>query len=140
MTIGELAKRSGVHLETIRFYEKKNLLAPARRTASGYRQYDEESMRRLAFIRQAQELGFTLSEIGELLDLRADSPKTCDLVLKRSREKLREVRRKIESLERMEKTLKQLVERCEKRTPTQGCPILAAVEEGCCAPLRQKEG
>lgn len=140
MTIGELAKKSGVHLETIRFYEKKNLLAPTRRTASGYRQYDEESMRRLAFIRQAQELGFTLSEIGELLELRADSSKSCDRVLKRSREKLREVQIKIKSLERMEKILKQLVERCEKRAPSQGCPILAAVEGSGCIPLRRKEG
>ena len=77
LTIGELAKRAGVGVETVRFYEREGLVAPPPRTGSGYRQYPADTVSRLRFIQRAKELGFSLREIGELISLRLDPAVPC---------------------------------------------------------------
>jgi len=77
LTIGQVAKRSGIGIETLRYYERKGLVEEPPRTESGYRQYPEDVVARIRFIRRAKELGFKLSEISELLSLRVDPNTTC---------------------------------------------------------------
>lgn len=129
MLIGELAFRAGVNVQTVRYYERRGLLREPKRTSSGYRHYPAESLERLQFIKRAQELGFTLEEIGELLDLRVEDPASCSVVAERTRSKLADVRRKIRELQRMETALKDLGSACLTRTPTAECPILESLAE-----------
>ena len=96
LTIGALARAAEVGVETIRFYERRGLLAEPPRTAAGYRQYPVNTVDRLRFIRRAQRLGFTLSEISELLELRVDEVAACGTVEVRARDKLADIEGKIE--------------------------------------------
>lgn len=130
LTIGKVAKRARVGVETIRFYEREKLLPqPPRDPSSGYRRYPESTVARLQFIARAKELGFTLKETRELLDLRINSAR-CETVRARAQEKLDGVRRKIEDLQRMERALMALVEVCPGDGASQDCPILDALEGG----------
>ncbi len=129
MTIGALAAASEVSIQTIRYYERRGILLPVARAPSGYRQYDSDAVNRLRFIRQAQELGFSLDEIGELLELRVDDPAACPLVAARTRMKLEQVKQKIRELERMQRVLERLTASCEAREPTADCPILEMLVE-----------
>ncbi|HHL40870.1 MAG TPA: heavy metal-responsive transcriptional regulator [Deltaproteobacteria bacterium] len=129
LTIGETARRAGVNLQTIRYYERKGLLLPAGRTASGYRLYDEDALKRLLFIRHAKELGFTLEEIRGLMELRVGSGTACGKVRERAGAKLASVERKIEALKTIRRILRELIDACGKRRPTEECPILKAIEE-----------
>ena len=104
LTRGEIAKLAGVNIETIRYYEKRGLIYPTDRTSAGYRLFDEESLKRLKFVKHAKELGFTLNEISELLEL-GKAPAACNEVQAEAREKLKSIGKKIESLKKMEKTL-----------------------------------
>ncbi len=122
---GELAKRAGVNVETLRFYERKGLLPVPPRRESGYREYPEESVRRIRFIKRAQELGFSLGEIQELLALRVQRGTTCAEVKERAELKIRDVRQKIADLKAIERALNKLAATCSGRGPiTGGCPIL----------------
>lgn len=134
-TIGTLAKGAGTRVETIRYYERRGLITPVRRTPSGYRLYDEDSLKRLLFIRHAKDLGFTLEEIKELLRLRVDSSTVCERVREKTGAKLRTVERKIESLLSIRRILRELLRACENRNPTDECPILRAMED---EPLKKK--
>ncbi|MDA1049458.1 MAG: heavy metal-responsive transcriptional regulator [Planctomycetota bacterium] len=127
-TVGQLAKRAGVGVETVRFYERKGLLAVPERKPSGYRQYDEEVVDRLRFIKRAKELGFTLNEIKELLSLRLDPTTTCADVKKRSAEKIDDIEAKIRTLQRMKKALVKVTKACRGRGGTCECPILEALD------------
>ncbi|MFQ5537223.1 MAG: MerR family DNA-binding protein [Gemmatimonadota bacterium] len=129
LTIGQLASRAGVGVETLRFYERKGLLPPPPRTPAGYRQYPADMVRRVAFIRRAQGLGFTLAEIHDLLDLRVESPEACGAVEARAREKLASVEEKMQELRRIRRVLGSLVEACAAREPTSECPILEELTE-----------
>lgn len=129
LTIGALAREAGVGVETVRFYERKGLVPEPPRTASGYRQYPEDAIQRLRFIRRAQRLGFTLQEISELLELRVDEVAACGSVETRARKKLTDVREKMAELQRIERALEGLVEACRAREPTSDCPILEELEE-----------
>ena len=104
------------------------LEAPPRSTA-GYREYPPDAPRRLRFIRRAQELGFTLAEISDLLDLRVDEVSACGTVETRARDKLEQVETKITDLRRMGDALSRLVDKCQAREPTSDCPILEELEE-----------
>src|SRR5882762_6805290 len=101
LTIGQLAKQSGVHLETIRYYEREGLIPAPPRKSSGHRAYQPGAARRLRFIKRAQELGFTLSEVRGLLMCRAEAAEDCSGVCKQAQEKLGEVRAKIRHLQAM---------------------------------------
>src|SRR5581483_8920968 len=100
LTAGTVARRAGVGVETVRFYEKNGLLEEPARRPSGYRAYDEGTVHRLRFIRRAKELGFTLSEIKELLSLRC-SERPCDDVQSRAEAKVAEIEEKVALLLRM---------------------------------------
>jgi len=129
-TIGTLARRAGVNIQTIRYYERYGLLRPVSKTGSGYRLYQEKELERLRFIRHAKELGFTLKEIKGLMGLRVESPSACAEVMKKTEENLRDVEGKIERLNRMKGVLEELITLCRKRMPTEECPILKSIEKG----------
>lgn len=128
MTIGELARRVGVNVQTVRYYERRGLLPKPDRTPSGYREYTEGTLDRLRFIRRAQELGFTLSEIGELLVLRLDPHTTAAAVKARAGIKIADVDRRIHDLQRIKHALTHLAGRCHGgRGPVGDCPLLDAL-------------
>ncbi|MBI3466780.1 MAG: heavy metal-responsive transcriptional regulator [Planctomycetes bacterium] len=128
LTIGQVARRAGVGVETVRFYEREGLLAEPPRRESGYRQYGEDIVARLQFIRRAKELGFTLNEIKELLSLRLDPSTTCAEVKDRAQAKIADIEQKIRTLQRMKKALVRLTRACSGRGPTRECPILESLE------------
>ncbi len=130
LTIGQLAKRAEVGVETVRFYERKALLAEPDRRPSGNRQYDEEVVNRLRFIKRAKELGFTLNEIKELLSLRIDPSTTCADVKNRAEEKIGDIQAKIRTLQRMKKALVKVTKACSGRGAISECPILDALDKG----------
>ena len=128
LRIGKVAGRVGVGIETVRFYEREGLIADPPRGPSGYRQYPESVVPRLLFIKRAKELGFTLSEIKELLSLRADENRTCEDVLRRAEAKVADIENKIKSLQRMKKALIRLTRQCNARGSDPECPILEALD------------
>ncbi len=130
LTIGHLAREAGINLETVRYYERRGLLPKPPRSASGYRLFPAEATRRLRFIRRAQELGFSLREIRELLSLRV-SPRTSSAEIRRlAKSKIADVQSKIKSLESMEKTLRKLTKSCDGCGPITECPILESLDKG----------
>jgi MerR family transcriptional regulator, copper efflux regulator len=128
MTVGQVARLAGVGVETVRFYEQCGLLEEPARRASGYREYDEEAVNRLRFIQRAKELGFTLSEIKELLSLRSCSEQPCDDVRRRAEAKVAEIEQKVAMLLRMKEALGRLTSSCGERAGGRRCPILATLE------------
>lgn len=125
LTIGVLAKKSNVGVETVRFYERKGLLPKPQRPSSGFKHYDPEDIKRIRFIKRAQDLGFTLREVTELLKLKVDRKATCGEVMKRTNKKVTEIDLKIKDLQKMKKSLKQIRNCCEDGTLTlTECPIL----------------
>ena len=129
LTIGQLAAAAQVNVQTVRYYERRGLFAAPRRTASGYRQYPVEAVARLRFIKHAQELGFSLKEIQELLALRVRHRSACEAVERRTRQKIALVDGRIRDLQRMRRTLEELAQACRTRRPTDECPILQALED-----------
>lgn len=123
MKIGEVAKLSGTGIETIRFYEREGLLLEPERRPSGYRQYDEATVERLEYIRRAKELGFTLAEIKELLEL-SFAHSNCDHIRQRADAKITDIEQKIRSLQQMKRSLGKIVERCRKKNSTDDCPLV----------------
>jgi Hg(II)-responsive transcriptional regulator len=128
MTIGEVADRSNVNVQTIRYYERRGLLPTPRRSPSGYRQYSANNVERIRFIKRAQALGFSLDDISELLTLRVDPSTNCEEALHRAEAKLRDIDERIEALQLMRRSLKALVGACRDRRTTSDCPILEALE------------
>ena len=129
MTRGEVAERADVNPETLRYYERKELIPKPRRSDGGFRLYDEHYVDRLRFIKRAQDLGFTLAEIKGLLDLRVDDGATCRDVQARAEEKLDDVKEKIRDLQRIRDALTRLAAACEGGGgPTSECPILDTME------------
>ena len=131
LTIGKVAKESGVGIETVRFYEREGLLEQPARKSSGYRQYDSEAIARLHFIKQAQRLGFTLREIKELLALKLDPNATRKQVKDRAVAKIADIDQRIADLKRMKKALAPLIAACDGKGTLKGCPILDAIENPC---------
>ena len=128
--IGELSKRTGCNIETIRYYERIALLRAPARSAGRYRVYDTGDVRRLAFIRRARGLGFTLDEVRALLALSAnDAQGTCADVRELAESHLAEVRGKIADLHAMERVLADAVRRCMVGEAP-GCPIIDALSAG----------
>ena len=128
LSISQVARQAGVNLETIRFYERRGLLAKPARTRSGYRAFSPDAVRRVLFIRRTQEIGFSLKEIRELLILQLDPSTTCTEVRGRARLKLDDVENKIRDLQRIKTALLRLAAVCPGIGPTSGCPILEYVE------------
>jgi MerR family mercuric resistance operon transcriptional regulator len=128
LTIGQVARLAGVGVETVRFYEREGLLSEPARKASGYRQYTDDVVTRLRFIRRAKELGFSLKEIGELIALRFDSSTSCAEVKVRARAKLADIETKLKDLQRMKRALSKLTAACSGQGPLEQCSILGALD------------
>jgi MerR family copper efflux transcriptional regulator len=129
MTAGALAKEAGVNVDTIRYYERRGLLPRPPRTQSGYRTFTSASVDRLRFIKQAQALGFTLSEVNQLLALRVTPGMTCADVRKRAEAKMADIEQKIKSLYIMKRALRQLVSTCAADGPASKCSFLANLDQ-----------
>jgi len=128
-TIGKLAQHAEVTTDTVRYYEKEGLLTPVSKTDAGYRLYDGDSIRRLRFIRQAQQCGFSLTEIRELLALKSSDAACCRDVRGVAIEKKLQLEHKIRALQLMSRALTELVTICDDESkPLDECPILAALE------------
>lgn len=124
----EVARHAGVNLETVRYYERRGLLPKPPRTASGYRSFGADTVRRLHFVKRAQALGFSLKEIKELLSLRAAPKARCADVRARAEAKITEIDAKIRALEAMRKALKRLTAACRGRGSVTECPILESLD------------
>ena len=126
---GVLAKRTGVHGETIRYYEKIKLMPEPARTPTGYRVYDDLQLKRLSFIKRCRELGFTLQEIEALLKLVDRGDYTCAEIRDHTIAHLRDVDERIRDLKRMQRTLKNMVADCEGQLVPE-CPIIESLFKG----------
>lgn len=129
LTIGQVANAANVNVQTIRYYERRGLFPTPRRTLAGYRQYAADAVARLRFIKHAQDLGFSLQEIQELLKLRVRHRGACDAVARKARQKVEVVEHRIRDLRRMKRTLERLAAACATRRPTDDCPILEVLED-----------
>ena len=125
VTIGMLADAAGVNVETIRFYQRKGLLAEPRRPARSVRRYGQTELARVRFIKAAQRLGFSLDEVGELLKL--EDGTHCSDARHLAERKLRDVRAKLADLRRIQRTLGQLMARCDAARGSVKCPLIASL-------------
>ena len=128
LQIGDVARAAGVNVQTIRYYERRKILAPAERKDSGYRLYTEDAVTTIRFVKHAQELGFKLDEIRDLLALRIPSTSRCKRVRERSIAKLSDVQGKIKMLKKIERTILKLIKDCEADVTSKECPIIRALE------------
>lgn len=128
LTIGRLAKKVNVNVETIRYYERRGLMPEPPRSESGYRHYSQDSVVRIRFIVHAKELGFSLKEVSELLSLRVDQFNTCHDVKRIAEVKIADIEERIRALLDMKNALIKLKAECNGRGPTGDCPLLEALE------------
>lgn len=128
LTIGRIAAQADVHIETIRYYERRGLLPNPPRTESGYRQYNPDSVTRLRFIKKAQGLGFSLEEVQGLLTLRVDKETNCADVRHRAERKATDIETKISALQQMHDALQEMIAACVEGEPSGECPFLETLE------------
>lgn len=124
MTIGRLARRAGVTVDTLRFYERQGIMARPRRLVSGYRNYSDEALERLEFVKDAKGLGFSLREIRELLSMGVKSTRECGPLTCKAEAKLAEMTSEIVRLQRLQRTLRKMVRECH------GCTYTNRVQRG----------
>jgi len=128
-TISSLAREAGVNVETVRYYERRGLIRQPRRPLSGWRRYDNAALRTIRFVKRAQQLGFTLEQIEDLLTLKkSTSERACARVRGRAQAKLEEIDDKIRDLMAMREVLAELASACPGSGPAQACPILDAID------------
>ena len=131
LTIGKVASLSKVTADTLRYYEREGLISPAAKSSGGYRLYDNDAVRRIRFIKQAQHCGFTLTEIRDLLTLRASDAACCRDIRRIALEKKLQLAAKVKAMRGMSKALDRLIAACSGGSrPLDDCPILAALEKG----------
>lgn len=128
LTIKQAATLAGVGIETVRFYEREDLIPQPPRTESGYRQYPHETVVRIRFIKRAQNLGFSLPEIKDLLSLRLDPKTTPADIRKRAKQKITDIDEKIRNLICMKETLEHITDACSGKGALSDCPILKALD------------
>ena len=126
-SIGELARRAGVAIDTVRYYERNQLLDPAGRLASGYRRYGDSELRRLRFIRRAKALGFSLADVRALLSL--SDERNVARIKRAAEARLAEVEQRLAELERIRNALQALVAACPGHGRAEACPILNALNQ-----------
>jgi MerR family copper efflux transcriptional regulator len=129
MRIGKASREAGVNVQTLRYYERRGLLPRTSRLASGYREYDSGSVALVRFIKNAQELGFTLAEVGELVALRAERSRSDEDVRRLAKRKIEAMDRRIRQLTEMKDELAALVARCEAARCKDDCVILDAFDD-----------
>jgi MerR family transcriptional regulator, copper efflux regulator len=134
---GALAKQANVNTETLRYYEREGLLPEPERTESGYRLYADEDVKRVRFIKRAQELGFSLKEVKELLALKLDASQSAREVKRLTEQKIQDIEEKIQSLHAMKEVLQHLAEACSGKGSVDHCPILNCLDE--CIPQKGGE-
>ena len=128
-TIGKLAGLTNVSNDTLRYYEHEGLITPTAKSAAGYRLHDQDSVRRIRFIKHAQRCGFTLAEIRDLLVLRGRDRACCGDIRTRAIEKKLQIENKIRAMRAMSKALDQLIAECaNEKKPVKECTIIAALE------------
>lgn len=124
LKIGDVARRAELSIDAVRFYEREGLLGRVRRSAAGQRQYDDETIRRLAFVRRATALGFSLAEVKSLLTLKVSARMPCDRVRERAMSKVTDIERRIVELQEMRDALARLASGCENGAVLGSCPFL----------------
>ena len=127
LMIGRVAKLAGVNVETIRYYQRRGLLAEPDKPHMGYRRYPADIVKHIRFIKRAQALGFTLEEIAELL--RLEQARACAETRALAAHKMELIDRKLTGLEAMRKALAGLVQQCDRKQPAKGCPIIQVLEQ-----------
>jgi len=127
---GEVAAQAGVNIQTLRYYERRGLLKEPERRPSGYREYPADAVQLIRFIKRAQELGFTLTEIEDLLRLRGDQKSACAEVKSAAEEKIADIEGKIRHLRAMKRALGALVASCADERGARDCPLLEALDDG----------
>ena len=130
MTIGQLAKKAGINLQTVRYYESLGILPEPERTESGYRQYTENYIEHILFIKNAQELGFSLEEIQKLVNLKNSKEAMGEDVKAIVKVKIKEINEKIQSMEELKGYLSSLNKSCSGNMSTDKCPILQSLRSG----------
>jgi Hg(II)-responsive transcriptional regulator len=128
MRTAQLAEAAGVKRPTLRYYERRGLLPPPDRSAAGYRSYGPDAVRVVRFVKRAQELGFTLSEVEALLELAAGGPDPCSEARAVATAKITDLEDKIAHLTAMRAALRRLVDTCEQPRADRDCPLLRALE------------
>ncbi|MBA3345149.1 MAG: MerR family transcriptional regulator [Gemmatimonadales bacterium] len=131
MQIGQVAVNAGVNIQTLRYYERRGLLPKARRRDSGYREYEPDTVQLVRFIKRAQELGFTLAEIMELIQLQKIDPRRTTRVRALATAKLEDIEQKIQRLGAMREALIGLVQECACEGTAPACPIIEALNDPC---------
>jgi len=124
LKIGEVAKRTGLSHDALRFYEERGILPPAQRTEGKFRMFPPNTLERLEFVQRAKALGFSLDQIQQLLDLRQSSSSDSHKVVELVEDQLREVDRRIAELNHLRQALVRLADSCDGTHPTSRCPIL----------------
>ncbi|MBF6439608.1 MerR family transcriptional regulator [Nocardia cyriacigeorgica] len=130
MRTGELAARAGVNAQTLRYYERRGLLTRPPRSQSGYRSYPDEAVTTVRFVKHAQDLGFNLDEIEELLHLADGGPEDCDAARTLARDRVGQLAERIADLQRMQRSLTELIATCERPREQRSCPILISLYKG----------
>jgi MerR family transcriptional regulator, mercuric resistance operon regulatory protein len=128
MRSSEVAERAGMNVQTLRYYERRGLVIEPPRTGAGYRVYPSETVETVRFVKRAQELGFTLDEVQELLHLAEGGPGDCDTARDLGCARVSVLERKINDLVRMRDSLAELVVTCERPLPDRRCPLLRALQ------------
>ena len=128
LQIGEVAKRVGISVDTIRFYERRGLIPEPNRSPGGYRRYPELIVKQLWFIQHAKKLGFSLKEIVELIASKNTPKANCKSIKATAQAKVGDIQNKIEGLEKIRKTLMPLIDQCQTTDPISECPILGAID------------
>src|SRR6267143_2874539 len=128
LTIGRLARAAGVNVETVRYYQRRGLVAEPERPLNSVRRYSEDSVKRIRFIKRAQDLGFTLTEIATLLAL--EDGRSCRETRELAGRKLAIVESRLTDLNRLRKTLRELIARCDTSRGKVSCPIIGVLSSG----------
>ncbi|HEX2286445.1 MAG TPA: MerR family DNA-binding protein [Mycobacterium sp.] len=128
MRTSEVAEQADVNSQTLRYYERRGLLPAPERTASGYRAYTADAVRVVRFVKRAQQLGFTLNDVEELLHLAGGGPASCDAAKAMARARITELEQRIEELVSMRDALTRLVDTCDRPRSERDCPILQDIE------------
>lgn len=129
LSIGQVATQANTSIDTIRYYERNGLIDPPARRDSGYRSYTSEVIQRLRFIRRAKDLGFTLSEVGELMSLTSHARRDMGAMKQAARDKLGVVEEKLQEFERIRSALQQLIAACPGHGALEQCPIVEALSQ-----------
>ncbi len=137
LSTGDVAREAGVNIQTLRYYERRGLLQAPQRSEGGHRQYLAESVRLIRFIKRAQDLGFTLKEVEELLVLRSARGRECSRVQRLASAKLTDVDEKITQLRAIRRAISTLVESCASRGESLDCPIPEALDDEPTPPRRR---